>query len=462
MGDLTIRCSNCEGLVKEIDSSRPFFTCKFCGAQNKNPIYESRKQQQQRRQAEVMAQTDAAMAQSQQLWRKYRWWWIGLPVALMLGGSVMSMVLMSSQQRRARRATATARRASTPPKAKPILWLWIDSRHPFPLQADRDGVEDVALLVREEMRLRGVVKRTSVLLAVYSGKTFAPLWKVAANKKDRLWRAPGKLIITRAEQLLVYRDTDGKLLWRAKLADKIERLGLVESQLRVGIATKAWLGFDSASGKAQGEVKEPQLDLRCDWHYFQRSRDDSRGDIRRPYRQFKGYTVHAVFCPPTRRTRFRRDGRKLAWNARGKFCRTPHGLAEVGPSKGTRVPYLLGYERKTKKQRWIRRLTPKLEIFQTYPKVAFHDAEALATYKVQKAPRVIELFNLVDGKVRWTLKTTAGLPRTGRSKEKRWDNEPRGLALGQRAYVMHGGYTGLQLLDRATGKELGWIRGDKR
>lgn len=451
MGDLTIRCSNCEGLAKEVDSSRPFFTCKFCGAQNKNPIYESRKQQQQRRRAEAMAQTDAALQQSQQYWAKYRWWWIAMPVVLMLLGAGMSIFMASRQQQRAQRLTKRAR-ATKPPPPKPELWLWIDSHHAFPVSADGDGVEDVALLTREEVRLRGTVQKKGAYLAVYSGKTFDPLWKVATKEKDRLWRAPGKLLITRAQHLQVYRDKDGKLLWKASLPDKIVSLGLVEGQLRVGIETKDWLGFDVESGKAQGKTKEPHFALRCDWHYRQRSRDTYRGDITRPYRRFKGYTVNAAYCPVTKRTKYRKSGRKLYWADHRTLCRTPYGLVDVSPSKGTRVPSFLGYERKSKKKLWVRKLTPELETFSKYPKAALDEREALVTYKTGKAPRLIELFGLADGEVRWTKAM----------KKSRWDYEPQGLGLGvQRAYVIHSGYRGVQVFDRKSGKVLGWIRGDK-
>ncbi len=445
MGDLTIRCSNCEGLAKEIDSSRPFFVCKFCGAPNKNPLYESRHQQQQRRQAEAMAQTNAALSLQRQIWAVFRWW-IAIPfVVLTLLGAGMSVFLY--------RPTVPGSTAHDPVvSSKPVFWLWINSHRAFPLQADDDGVEDVALLTREEVRLRGTVQRQGAYLAVYSGKSLKPLWRVETKKNVRLWRAPGKLLIVRAQHLRVYDEKKGKLLWKGSLPDKIDNLGLVDGQLRVRTKTKAWSGFDVETGEAQGKVKEPRFTLCRDWYFFQKIRDTHHGDIRRP-RRYKGYTVHATYCPVTKQTKYRHNGHKLHWADHRTFCHTPHGLAEVSPSKGTRVPSFLGYERKSQEMRWIRKLTNELKTFEKPPQAALDETEALVTYKIAKAPRRLELFDLVDGKVRWAKAM----------KRSRWGDEPRGLGLGaQRAYVIHRGYSGVQIFDRRSGKVVGWIRGDKR
>ncbi len=443
MGDQTIRCSNCEAMAKDIDPKAPTFICAFCGAQNQNPIYEA---PPPRRAAPAGAAMPAPLAPPSATARKTQWLLFGgVGFVLLMGLAAGFWLTVSGGP--APHGAPPSSTAALPPAA-PKLQIWFESLRPLPIDVDGDGLEDLIARSHNITRLRGVKTRDEHVVTCTSGKTFAPLWKIPAKDSDHLWYASNLLLLGHDQHLMALNLKDGKTRWKVAFPDKIQVIAEDKGQLRVLTADEHWTGVDPQTGTLTPKVKEPHFHLRRDTLYFRdKIRDDAYGDLRRPSRRFAGFRVKAVYCPVHRRTRFRSNGRKLVWHDHHSFCKTPYGLAEVVPKKGTPVPSFLGYARKGKKELWRRALAKNLETFAKTPLIDLDETSAFAIYTLGKRPRILELFSLANGKVAWRRAETKAKP------------VPKGLALGkQRVYIIYGWGGGMQILDRKSGKTLGWIR----
>lgn len=446
MADAALSCAHCRAVIKdEIDGSKPFFRCSYCGAQNKNPLYESPAALKRAKRAERAAATEAAYAQVKEHQKRY--WWVSLVIILpiFIGGAAFSLLMSRRAQQRAKAAVARVKRAAQP-AARHVRY--VESQQVFPYDANGDGVEDVAMRVWERDWLGSKMTRDEYLIVCLDGKDGKKLWSVPAKQYDVFYRAAGRILRVRTNTIASFDEKSGKAGWVAHVGDKVEQLALVGEQLRVYDKKRVWTGVELATGKLQGKVAEPELVLRSDERPWRRPGYGGL-DLQRVGRVFPGFALGAAYCPEAAHSFFNAKGRRVRWPSHRSYCRLPYGLAYLRPSQGTAVPHLAGYDRKTKKKLWLRRLAAEgaLETFDGDPRIWMSASDAVLTYKVGKQPHRLERIDLATGRSQWsvTFKTAS------------WSDKPAGLAVAKRVYLTHS--RGLHVFDGQTGKALRSIGG---
>jgi hypothetical protein len=276
------------------------------------------------------------------------------------------------------------------------------SGQPIVTDVDGDQTDDVIGTIQE-------IGEQKLLLSAISGSNYATLWEIELGRVTdlpdvTLYLEPGsKLVLVAIGPSLHAHDVaNGTVRWVASLPDKVESVALDGDHFWVATIDKTTSSVALIDGKvsptaAPSATAKP---LRDDGGY---DLIPDLGQLDLEYDQFEGLRVSQAFCPI--------EDLPLVVGRRhdeaSKRCRNPHGLAFVTRDKGTSVPFMIGYARDTKAERWRVQLTKagSLETIDTgfgQPRAEFLGDEAIVSLvpSVDNNARVRRI-SLTDGSIAW-------------------------------------------------------------
>lgn len=283
--------------------------------------------------------------------------------------------------------------------ARKFYWT---SGQPIVIDIDGDQTDDVIGTVQE-------IGEQKLLLSAISGSTYATLWEIELGRRTdlpdvKLYLEPGaKLVLVAMGPALHAHDlTSGTPRWVASLPDRIETVALDGDHLWVATIDKATSSVALIDGKVAPTAlpSATAKPLRDDGEY---DLIPDLGQLDLEYDQYEGLRVAQAFCPiedlPISIAR-RHD-------ADSKRCSNPNGVAFVTRDKGTAVPFMIGYARDSKAERWRVQLTKagSLETVDTgfgQPRVEFFGDEAIISLVPSADNNArIRRISLTDGSIAW-------------------------------------------------------------
>jgi hypothetical protein len=281
--------------------------------------------------------------------------------------------------------------------------FYFSSGHPLVTDVDGDGTDDVIGTLQE-------MGEQKLLLSAISGSSYATLWEVELGRVTdlpdvKLYLEPSaKLVLVAMGPALHAHDvTSGLARWSSTLPDKVETVALDGDHLWVATIDKATSSVALIDGKVSPTATTPSATakpLRDDGEY---ELIPELGELDLAYDQFEGLRVAEAFCPI--------EDLPISLGRRhdeaSKRCSNPHGLAFVTRDKGTEVPFMLGYARDTKAERWRVQLTKagSLETVDTgfgQPRAEFLGDEAIISLVPSSDNNArIRRISLIDGSIAW-------------------------------------------------------------
>lgn len=326
------------------------------------------------------------------------------------------------------------------------------SGHPMVVDVDGDLTDDVVGTIQE-------IGEQKLLLTAISGSSYATLWEVELGRRTdlpdvKLYLEPSaKLLLVALGPALHAHDlTSGAPRWVASLPDKIETLALDGDHLWVATIDKATSSVTLIDGKVSPTTLTPSATakpLRDDGEY---DLIPELGKLDLEYNQFEGLSVRQAFCPvedlPISVSRRHDDD--------SKRCSNPNGLAFATRDKGTAVPFMIGYARDSKAERWRVQLTKagSLETVDTgfgQPRAEFFGDDADQAI-ISLVPSVdnnarIRRVSLTDGSIAW--ETTL---------VRKHIENIQGISVGRDLVFVNYGQS-LRVLSLADGRELSTLGG---
>jgi DNA-directed RNA polymerase subunit RPC12/RpoP len=276
------------------------------------------------------------------------------------------------------------------------------SGHPLVTDVDGDQTDDAIGMIQE-------IGEQKLLLTAISGSNYATLWEVELGRVTdlpdvTLYLEPtSKLMLVAIGPALHAHDlSNGTVRWVASLPDKVENVALDGDHLWVATIDKATSSVALIDGKVTptADPSPTAMPLRDDGEY---DLIPDLGQLDLEYDQFEGMRVSQAFCPVEDLplvSGYRHD-------EESKRCRNPNGLAFLTRDKGTSVPFMIGYARDTKAERWRVQLTKagSLETIDTgfgQPRAEFFGDEAIISLvpSVDNNARVRRI-SLIDGSIAW-------------------------------------------------------------
>jgi hypothetical protein len=278
-----------------------------------------------------------------------------------------------------------------------------NSGHPLVTDVDGDQTDDVIGTLQE-------IGEQKLMLSAISGSSYATLWEVELGRLTdlpdlKLYLEPSaKLVLVAMGPALHAHDlTNGQRRWVASLPDKIEAVALDGDHLWVASIDQATSSVALIDGKVAPTALTPSAaakPLRDDEEY---DLIPDLGQLDLAYDQFEGLRVAQAFCPFEALPII--TGRRH--NDDSKRCSHPHGLAFVTRDKGTAVPFMIGYARDSKAERWRVQLTKEgsLETVDTgfgQPRAEFFGDEAIISLVPSADNNArIRRISLTDGSTAW-------------------------------------------------------------
>ena len=418
MAIVKLVCQGCGANLDVLDTSE-ITTCGYCGTQN-----HLRQQQQPQppppQQIQTQAQMHMAHAQKATQGARRGVLAIILITALapiLLGGFITYMVTKTTSSvvegfegfggvgAQGRTINQGKGRA----QAKNVRRYRWHSQRPFVTDVNGDGSEDLVGLIEE----RG---RAQVLLTAMSGSDWSTLWETELGDRAQM---PGQPVLRLDPEsslalfalgatLHAYELETGKERWIASLPDKVDRVFREGDHLWVATIDKSGSLVELEQGKVSpADAKRPSSDskvLRTDEGY-ELIPEERTLDLKT--NQYKGLKVEAAFC--------NKEDAPVALGRRSPItpggCKGPHGLAYAVRRKGTQVPFLVGYNRKTKAERWRVQLTKAgtLETVESgfgQPRAELAGDDAIISFvptNDDEHPRIRRI-SLKDGSTKWEVK----------------------------------------------------------
>lgn len=325
---------------------------------------------------------------------------------------------------------------------------WASGR-PLVTDVDGDQTDDVVGTIQE-------IGEQKLLLTAMSGSTYATIWEVELGRRTdlpdvKVYLEPSaKLVLVALGPALHAHDLgSGTPRWVASLPDKIEAVALDGDHLWVATIDKATSSVTLIDGKVAATADLPSATakpLRDDGGY---DLIPELGALDLAYDQFEGLRVSQSFCPIEDLPIY--IGRRHDDDS--KRCSNPNGLAFVTRDKGTSVPFMVGYARDTKAERWRVQLTKagSLETVDTgfgQPRAEFFGDEAIVSLVPSADNNArIRRISLLDGSITW--ETTLA--------RKNIENI-EGIGVGSNLVFVNYGQS-LRVLSLADGRELASLGG---
>jgi hypothetical protein len=323
-----------------------------------------------------------------------------------------------------------------------------NSGHPMVIDIDGDQTDDVIGKVQE-------IGEQKLLLSAISGSNYTTLWEVELGRVTdlpdvKLYLEPSaKLVLVAMGPALHAHDiANGTVRWVASMPDKIETVALDGDHLWVATIDNATSSVTLIDGKVTPTASTPSAvakPLRDDGGY---DLIPELGQLDLDYEQFEGLRVQQSFCPiedlPI----------VIGWrNEESKRCRNPNGLAFVTRDKGTAVPFMIGYARDSKAERWRVQLTKagSLETVDTgfgQPRAEFFgDDEAIISLVPSDNNARIRRISLKDGSIAWETMLV-----------RKFIENIDGIGVGNNLVFVNYGQS-LRVLSLADGRELATLGG---
>jgi len=315
-----------------------------------------------------------------------------------------------------------------------LLWA---SQRPFLADVDGDGTDDIIALAQP---LGGSVLQ----LVALSGQSQAKLWTAELGERSNLPQARLSIVpehklalVPVGASLRAYGLDDGGQRWIASLPDKIQSVARGEQGLIVTTVDDAVSLVALSSGQvseADSEAADAATSLRDDEGY-ELIPSHSELDLQRG--QFDKLRVERGFCPAAELD---------IKNHRQAACTAEHGLAFATRAKGTKVPFLIGYDPRDKSERWRVQLTEagSLETVGSgfeQPRAEFVGGDAIVSFAPDKHDGArIRRLDLRTGETKW--ETTLASERNA---------HVNGMVVGDALVVVNFGQA-MVLLSLADGK----------
>lgn len=325
----------------------------------------------------------------------------------------------------------------------------MSSERPFVYDVNGDGVEDFVGRYRE---LDYGIQGYRAYIAALSGVDLKQLWRSDPIGKwpDEtgmlsLRRVRDTLILAQAETLIAYGIADGKRLWAARLPDKLSQLGESNGAIRAeSIDGKhSLINLQTGAGTVDASTTPLASMVESDEGLYQRP--CRLIDLEKTV--WKDLTVQGAYCPvPLRK-----------WNPatpvtqRNVFapegCGNDFGVAYATRSVGSRIPYLVGYDRASKTVKWQVQLTPPGSVLELDSDPLLHmvDNRILAMYSVGRVPSV-HLIDKSTGNEIWKKTLDGGNQHTSLG----------GLLTSARVFFHSG--RALYLFDAKDGNRLAFVK----
>ena len=284
-------------------------------------------------------------------------------------------------------------------------FMWVSQR-PFFEDIDGDGNEDIVALLQP-------LGASMLELTVLSGSDYAKRWSVSLGDRSDLPQTILAIspdhdlaLVTMGAALRAYALSDGSQRWVANLPDKVEVLAANGDGLVVTSADESVSLVAPGSGavsELDAKAADKAKPLRTDKGYELIPRHREL-DLKRQH--FDKLTLERAFCPAEKMTI--KDHRRAT-------CSHEHGLAFATRAKGTRVPFIVGYDpsTKAKPELWRVQLTEagSLETVGSgfeQPRAEFVEGDAIVSFARDKeeGPRVRRV-DLATGETKWETKIGA-------------------------------------------------------
>lgn len=369
---------------------------------------------------------------------------------LILGGGITWMVTRATkevfEQVGSQVGEALGNAGVTGPNGRRFTWA---SSRPFLADVNGDGSEDIVatILLPSDQKL---------LLTAISGSDWSTLWETELGRQADLpqavlrFEAGTKLALFEIGPTLhAYDASTGSERWVASFPDRLQAVILDQDALwvatidgehhSVSLADGSVSAADEPSGSAQNMRDDEGYDLIPDLREL---------DLRS--KSFEDLRVEQGFCAETD---LPVTTAKRRHKARDKTCNNPNGLAFATRAKGSKVPFMVGYERKSKDERWRVQLTKagSLETVDSgfgQPRAEIFGPEAVISFVPSSDNNArIRRISLSDGATKW--ETTLKRQHT---------ENVDGMVVGSKWVVVHYGQS-MRVLDLANGQQLAKLGG---
>jgi outer membrane protein assembly factor BamB/DNA-directed RNA polymerase subunit RPC12/RpoP len=327
-----------------------------------------------------------------------------------------------------------------------------ESGRPFVADLDGDGTEDLLGLIQ-------VMGNTTLSIVAISGADWHVMWETDIGDRATMPEQPrlrfvedqATVVFAMGAAIRAFDGKTGQQKWVANLPDKTDVMVRDGDQLWARSIDESIHSIALATGAvtpATGTPNPTAKPLRTDYGY---DLIPSNRQLDLGYEAFADVRIDTAFCPP--------ELLEVQFEPVRGFgavpCTWKHGLVWASRSKGTSVPFLIGYEPATKQERWRQQLTApgSLETIDSgfnQPRAEFIADDALISFSPSNAngAATIRRISMADGATQW--ETTLGRNMT---------ENVDGMVIGKnRVYVDHGGC--MVVLELATGKEIerlgGW------
>jgi hypothetical protein len=292
-------------------------------------------------------------------------------------------------------------------KGKVRNYRWASER-PFVADVNGDGVDDIVGAIRD-------FDSQDFVLTAMSGIDWSTLWEAPVGKQSdisgqvlvRFEAQHQLLLLALGASLTAYDAKTGEQRWVTNLSDAVESLAIEDEQLWVATIDEGRHIVKLADGSSTPSNAKPGAKAKL-------LRDDrgyelipSLGTLDLNSDQFTDLRIKVGFCPQDDLP-FSLEHRRN----RNSSCGHTRGLAFATRAQGTAVPFLVGYDQKTKAERWREQLTTPgtLETVDTgfnQPRAELLGDEAIVSFAPGKQHPRIRRISLVDGATKWEAELVA-------------------------------------------------------